>query len=281
MTYLPVRPTLGKREMRSSVNANKNARLISILVFAAFSAAAQLQGPVRRPSDIVPVAPSTNDRPRDIDRRTLPGRQLPQVLFLQPYDAARAQRLIAGKHQVNVAPLLYWLRLPANERDKTDRPLLAWKQIIGKILADYRFADYRPGWVVQVTIDGSTKTEKVLLGNPPIRELANFRQLEARWHALAEEEARLTPLAKAEQGVVIKENLRAPPGSDERLTIVGPPAKARLESIRAEMRRLPLNDVGLQSTKDFERGFIISDVALETQETLNGIRVYDCGHVTR
>ena len=191
------------------------------------------------------------------------------VIAIQPAQAnptAYPKRMVNG-YTVDLQPLIDWW-----SSQKGNRPLPAWKHVRGTLVSDFP-----AGWVIEGIAEGHGQSFRFFVRNPPRERLRRFNELKTR---LAQYER--TSAANAEF-------LRRPVISDWYYVWQAEgPANAITETdyreVRADQHQLERNILAIREEmgpmQNSSGQFVLDALALQLQESVDGLAVYDHGITT-
>jgi hypothetical protein len=173
------------------------------------------------------------------------------------------ERRVINNYPVDLMPLFVWW----DHQHGGVRPLTSWKHVQGALERETMY-----GWLVRGTIEGQSGLQYFLLKNPPRKELAKYRELEAQLPKL--EQARATTLP----------NTKLPTDRGWDWVVWGAPAEDvdRVEHARNELNQI---DTQIQTTREemaemlTKRGYFKVDAfALQLNQVYQGSPVFDFGY---
>jgi hypothetical protein len=203
------------------------------------------------------------------------------TLALHANPARDARRLVNGR-AADLTPLIKWWT-----NHSGTRPLTAWVHVRGPIVGTNAGC-----WVVQAQVEHARRDEaagetsshvsdKLLLKNPPLRELAEFQQLTAQLKALEEARGQVhaqEQQAKSTAEALAKEqniNRRYRSAQTRRARLTENEAKAELKPLDQQIQDVKQKLAIYPSAGHYE----VDCFALDIGQTYSGLSLYDHGQV--
>lgn len=222
----------------------------------------------------------------------------------QPNDLTYTKRRV-GDRWVDLTPLANWLRQPDSDRDETNRPLRSWKTIVGTKVG----VSISQSWIVLGSVEGGSPT-RVVLWNPPVKELEEFTKLQARWRELQDAKQHMADVQDSATRAAVAARMKADRATarsiDDALIENRPVYSWELDTRQAIAQRnllrananaiqadLTLADIekGLAKVKaaadaagcgtNFDQDYQIRCVALDVNRRQDGLPVFDRGFIPK
>jgi len=197
-----------------------------------------------------------------------------------------SQRWI-GDQKIDLTPLFSWWANHAGER-----PLTAWLHVTGALVETNTW-----GWTLNARVENSSARDKdgtadqngskrIILRNPPFRELAEFQGLISRHNALVKQHESLSTQAKqagdraqaisAQQKADRQAHVRSPRTmavENKNWRAVEKEAKEKLKQVDQDIKSLKEKLAVYPNAETYE----VDCFALYSGQKLNGLTVYDHG----